>query len=707
MIKKHLLLFLLMLSTSSALADDHHVSKDFENEFNNDNIPVVLTATRLKQPQSEAPASVTVIDKAMLQSLGIHKLAEIFRLVPGMQVGYVSGNKPAVGYHGLTDDNSRRIQILIDGRSVYKEALSRILWEDMPISINHIAKIEVIRGPNTASYGANSYLAIINIISEHPDDQIGWSLSGAYGKRGVKSLEASFADINGPFEYRVSLLHQGDNGFDLAQDKLSPRYDSESGNSILFDGIHQQGNDQLRIKAGFKNNRRQLPPTFAEVSPYHNLQNQQGYFQLNYHQNITPNRNREIQLYFNTSDIQEEWNVCLPKLLITNELFDLYSLDAQYTETFLAAISAGMSPPAPTSPQVAAQAALVFNRVLSDGLINTCGSANQNLTEQRLDFEWQETFRLNDDMRMIGGVNVRNDSAKAESFLRKRESKNSGRLFSHFEWRLSRDRILNLGGNLEYDGDSGTEFSPRAALIQHVGENHTFRAVTAFATRTPDLFEESGFRTYKLRNLEPQSSFNDNDLFYQHSQSNGDLRSEKIRSYELGYFGDFLNSRLLIDAKIFRDSLYQILVGNSKLTDFNLQNSGSIRFHGFETQIDYHFNSNLRFWTSYSHVKDNVKVFSFNQRSVIKDSGAFAIFYQSDNHWHLASAFYANGTWFGQKFARNDTSLSYDFNLNGGWKLQTRLTWQHRFDDNFLFDSNNVYKDKDTYFMQFSLLQND
>jgi len=678
---------------------------DFDSDLNNDNIPVVLTASRIKQPQSEAPASITVIDKEMLQGLGIHKLVEIFRLVPGMQVGYVSGNTPSIGYHGLTDDNSRRLQVLIDGRSVYKPALSRILWDDLPISINHIAKIEVVRGPNTASYGANSYLAVINIITEHPNDQLGWSFNATEGQRGVKDYEVNFADMTSNFEYRVSLLHQADKGFDLSKDQITPRYDAASGNSILFDAIRHQGNANYRIKVGFKNNNRQLAPTFAEITPFHGLNNQQSYLQFNFQQAISPQRERKIQAYINNSDISEEWDVCLPRLFISNELFDLYSLDSHYTESFLAAISAGMAPPQPTSPEIAAQAAQVFNRFLTDGSINTCGSANQNLTEQRIDFEWQESFNFNKKMRLVTGFNVRNDNAKAESFLSKKESKNSGRLFTHFEWKSTPSSIINIGGNLGYDGDSGTEFSPRFALIHHFGKKHTLRAITAFATRTPDIFEESGFRTYTLRNLNPTLSVNENAFFYQHSQSKGGLRSEKIRSYELGYYGQFFNSKLLVDAKVFEDSLYDILVGNSKLTDFNIQNSGSIKLHGFESQLDYHFNSQLRFWASYSHVGNNQPTSNINLRSIIKNSGSFGLFFKEPSGWHFSGFFYANSRWFGQDFYRFDTTAAYQYKFHNRWSLLSKITLRHRFDNNFLFDSNNYFKDKNTLFIQFSLSQ--
>ncbi|HSB96745.1 MAG TPA: TonB-dependent receptor plug domain-containing protein, partial [Spongiibacteraceae bacterium] len=133
-------------------------------------IPQVLTPVRLKQPRTEVPASVTVIDRDLIAATGLRDLPEILRLVPGMAVGERSGWDSVVSYHGTNRRNGRRMQVLIDGRSVYQAGLATIEWSDIPVAIEDIERIEVTRGPDTAAYGANAFLGIINIITKHPDD---------------------------------------------------------------------------------------------------------------------------------------------------------------------------------------------------------------------------------------------------------------------------------------------------------------------------------------------------------------------------------------------------------------------------------------------------------------------------------------------------------------------------------------------------------
>ncbi|MBI3187867.1 MAG: TonB-dependent receptor plug domain-containing protein, partial [Gammaproteobacteria bacterium] len=61
-----------------------------------DDLPIVLSATRLSQPISEAPVAMTVIDRDMIEASGARNIPDVLRLVPGFQVGYFDGNSPVV-----------------------------------------------------------------------------------------------------------------------------------------------------------------------------------------------------------------------------------------------------------------------------------------------------------------------------------------------------------------------------------------------------------------------------------------------------------------------------------------------------------------------------------------------------------------------------------------------------------------------------------
>lgn len=139
-------------------------------------VPEVLTATRLKQSPAEVPGSISVLDRELIVASGARDIPELMRLVPGMMVGYLSGNQPTVNYHGTSMSGARRLQVLIDGRSVYRPGLASVDWSDLPLALEDVERIEVFRGPNTVSYGANALMGVINIITRAPGESPGTRL---------------------------------------------------------------------------------------------------------------------------------------------------------------------------------------------------------------------------------------------------------------------------------------------------------------------------------------------------------------------------------------------------------------------------------------------------------------------------------------------------------------------------------------------------
>ncbi|MDE2595006.1 MAG: Plug domain-containing protein, partial [Burkholderiales bacterium] len=121
------------------------------------NVPVVLTASRLDQPLNEAPGSITVIDRNTIRLSGARTVAEVLRLVPGYLSGGWNGANPNASYHIPLDDYGTRNLVLIDGRSVYSSSYKGDTHRGMlDVMLEDIERIEVLRGANSAAYGANA-----------------------------------------------------------------------------------------------------------------------------------------------------------------------------------------------------------------------------------------------------------------------------------------------------------------------------------------------------------------------------------------------------------------------------------------------------------------------------------------------------------------------------------------------------------------------
>ena len=141
------------MAFSAQAADNPTLNVASEEDYYLKEMPVVLTASRLSQPLSEAPSAMTVIDREMIKASGFRTVPELMQLVPGMYVGYVDGNTPVLSLHNSTDQYSRQMQVLIDGRSVYMPPYGGVNWADLPLLIDDIERIEVVRGPSSASHG--------------------------------------------------------------------------------------------------------------------------------------------------------------------------------------------------------------------------------------------------------------------------------------------------------------------------------------------------------------------------------------------------------------------------------------------------------------------------------------------------------------------------------------------------------------------------
>jgi iron complex outermembrane receptor protein len=231
----------------------------------NEALPQVLTATRLKQTPAEVPGSMTVLDSELINASGARDISELLRLVPGMMVGNISGNQAAVNYHGTNASEARRMQVLIDGRSVYRAGLSTVDWSDIPVAMEDIERIEVFRGPNTVSYGANALMAVVNIITRNPADSHGTRLKYTRGQRGINDFYASQGIGWNGGDLRLSLSGQEDDGFDSDRSGADYRDSRRLNRFGLAVSQTLSDNQSLDWQVNAKDGTNQRPYTYRPV----------------------------------------------------------------------------------------------------------------------------------------------------------------------------------------------------------------------------------------------------------------------------------------------------------------------------------------------------------------------------------------------------------------------------------------------------------
>ncbi|MBO7594267.1 MAG: TonB-dependent receptor, partial [Salinivirgaceae bacterium] len=135
----------------------------------------VSSASKKAEDSFKSPLASTVITKAEIRSYGITSIEEALRLIPGMIVQEKTNGMYDVHIRGLNNipDNQMMIYtenantlLMIDGRIAHNYATGDVNFEILPIGVEDIERIEVVRGANAALYGPNALNGVINIITE-------------------------------------------------------------------------------------------------------------------------------------------------------------------------------------------------------------------------------------------------------------------------------------------------------------------------------------------------------------------------------------------------------------------------------------------------------------------------------------------------------------------------------------------------------------
>jgi len=127
----------------------------------------VTSVAKKEQTLLESPAAIFVITQEDIRRSGMTSVPELLRMVPGINVAQVDGNVWAISARGFNSQFANKLLVLIDGRSVYSPLFSGVYWEVQDLLLEDIDRIEVIRGPGAAVWGANAVNGVINILTKH------------------------------------------------------------------------------------------------------------------------------------------------------------------------------------------------------------------------------------------------------------------------------------------------------------------------------------------------------------------------------------------------------------------------------------------------------------------------------------------------------------------------------------------------------------
>ncbi len=164
----------------------------------------VTSVTKQESTVGRSPAAVFVITPEMIRRSGATNVPEALRMAPGVDVARISTNSWAISIRGFNSVNSNKLLVLIDGRSIYNQVTSGVLWDQQDVMLEDVERIEVVRGPGGTLWGANAVNGVINIITKSAKDTQGGLVAAGGGYQDKWSGAARYGGHSGDdFFWRV------------------------------------------------------------------------------------------------------------------------------------------------------------------------------------------------------------------------------------------------------------------------------------------------------------------------------------------------------------------------------------------------------------------------------------------------------------------------------------------------------------------------
>ena len=142
---------------------------------------VVVTASRTEVRVVDAPVTTSVVPAATLETTASTNIGDVLRSVPGVNVIQLSARDVQVTSRQSTGPIANSQLVLMDGRSIYLDFFGMVFWDWLPANQGDIEQIEVVRGPASATWGANAMTGAVNIITKAPRDSVGTTVSMSGG----------------------------------------------------------------------------------------------------------------------------------------------------------------------------------------------------------------------------------------------------------------------------------------------------------------------------------------------------------------------------------------------------------------------------------------------------------------------------------------------------------------------------------------------
>ncbi|WIO73318.1 TonB-dependent receptor [Porticoccaceae bacterium LTM1] len=657
---------LLLITSFNAFADEE---EDLLSVFGDEEL--VSIATGYKKPISKAPAVASVITSDDIKKLGATDLDQVLETVPGLHVAINPiSYGPIYTFRGIYSDFNPQVLMLVNGVPITNIYLGNrsLVWGGMPVEA--ISRIEIIRGPGSAVYGADAFAGVINVITKDGKEMNGLNSGVRYGSFNTVQGWAQYGGETDNFTYGFSLEYEDTDGQDeiIASD-LQSFFDSLTGTSTSYaPGGVNTGRESYELRADVASGFWRIQSGLQ----HREIQSGAGAAQI-----LDPNNISQSDR-FNTS--VSYINDQLAEGALTFSVVGSYLSTTQEMKEDLV-----LFPPGSTGPNFdpITNVPLFVDgsgniMTYPDGMIGNPEVYEKHYrldvsalysgvpgNEIRTGFGYYrgDQYRVKDErnfginpqtgLPILPGDPLIDVSDTPYSFITEGDRTNYYG-FIQDAWQMFNDWELTAGIRVDDYSDFGTTINPRMAVVWSTSQTLTSKLLFGKAFRAPSFAE--------MRNQNNPAVL-----------GNPDLEPEEIKSYEMAFdYRPAHNLNLKLNLFYYEWSDIISFVADTTGTTRTAQNAGEQTGHGFELEGVWKASEVLSFSGNYASVDSTDK--------------------QSDSDSANSPG--------SQLYLRADMQLSenWSFNLQSNWvRDRNRMVFDMRpeVDDYITLDSSLRFKTND------------
>lgn len=219
---------------------------------------IVITPTRGPRMLKDLPTNVSVITREEIAEANAQNVAEVLKNRLGVEVRRY-GTMGSPSYIALRGCSAYQTLVMVDGRSI--NSVSDGIADMSQFPIDNVERIEVVRGPASALYGANALGGVVNIITrEAKEEKVAVDVNVGLGSFGTQMSRLNFGTEHTNIKAYFTISNNTSGGW-----RKNSAYDNHNLTGRLAYDAGKIGNFELR--GGYHKAKLGLPGVNYELDP--------------------------------------------------------------------------------------------------------------------------------------------------------------------------------------------------------------------------------------------------------------------------------------------------------------------------------------------------------------------------------------------------------------------------------------------------------